>query len=340
MPVRVGINGFGRIGRNMLRACYEYGRDDIDIVAVNDLGDFDVLAHLVRHDTTHGPFGAEVVAGDRELQVNGDRIAFFAEADPAKIPWDSVGVDLVLESTGRFRDREPLEAHLGGSVKRVLLAAPGGKGLDYTVVYGINHAGLQASHRLISNASCTTNCLAPVVKPLHDAIGVRQGLMTTVHAYTNDQVLIDVAHRDMRRARSGTHSMIPTSTGATRALDLVLPEVAGRITGYSMRVPTINVSVVDLTFNAERPVSAEAVNEVMREAATGPLAAVLGFNEDPLVSVDFNHNPASATFDATQTQVVGDLVKILAWYDNEWGFSNRMLDVAALLGSLDMAEGQ
>lgn len=333
-PVRIGINGFGRIGRCVLRAVHEYGRDDVRIVAVNDLGDPEILANLIRRDSTHGPFAAEIDLSGDDLLVNDESVRLFHERDPESIAWDSADVDLVFECTGRFRYRADLEKHLGGSVGRVLLAAPGRDELDYTVVLGINDDGLRAEHRVISNASCTTNCLAHVVRPIHQAFGIRQGLMTTVHAYTNDQVLIDSAHRDPRRGRSGTQSMIPTSTGATRALGLVMPEMAGRISGYSMRVPTLNVSVVDLSFNLERAADADAVNRVMREAAADSPGLVLACNEQPLVSIDFNHHPASAIFDATQTFAVGDLVKILAWYDNEWGYSNRMLDVAALLGRL------
>lgn len=331
-PVRIGINGYGRIGRCILRAVHESARQDVQVVAINDLGAPDILAHLTRRDTTHGPFDAEVQLEGDLLTVNGQPIRMFHERSPAEIPWDAEHVDVVFECTGRFRYRADLEQHLGGSVQRVLLAAPGRDELDYTVVCGINEEGLLPEHRILSNASCTTNCLAAVVQPLHAAFGIRQGLMTTVHAYTNDQVLIDSAHRDPRRGRSGTRSMIPTSTGATRALGLVLPEMAGKISGYSMRVPTLNVSVVDLSFNVEREADPEAVNAVMREAAAGSLKSVLSCNEQPLVSIDFNHHPASAVFDATQTRVVGDLVKILAWYDNEWGFSNRMLDVASRLG--------
>lgn len=333
-PVRIGINGYGRIGRCILRAVHEYARDDVQVVAVNDLGDPEVLAHLTRRDTTHGPFGADVELRGDDLLVNGEVVRLTREGKPEEIPWDAAGVDVVFECTGRFRYRADLEKHLGGSVERVLLAAPGRDELDYTVVCGINDDGLLPAHRIISNASCTTNCLAPVVQPLNAAFGIRQGLMTTIHAYTNDQVLIDSAHRDPRRGRSGTQSMIPTSTGATRALGLVLPEMTGKISGYSMRVPTLNVSVVDLSFTVERVADADAINAVMREAAAGPLQSVLACNEQPLVSVDYNHHPASAVFDTTQTLVIGDLVKILAWYDNEWGFSNRMLDVASRLGQL------
>lgn len=333
-PVRVGINGYGRIGRCILRALHESARDDVQIVAINDLGDSEILAHLTRRDTTHGAFNAEVLLEDDTLAVNDQPIRMFHQPSPDLIPWESAGVDLVFECTGRFRYRADLEKHLGGSVQRVLLAAPGRDQLDYTVVFGINQDGLLPEHRIISNASCTTNCLAPVVQPLHAAFGIRQGLMTTVHAYTNDQVLIDSAHRDPRRGRSGTQSMIPTSTGATRALGLVLPELAGKISGYSMRVPTLNVSVVDLSFNVDRATDVEGVNAVMQAAASAGLGQVLACNDQPLVSMDFNHHPASAIFDTTQTIVIGDLVKILAWYDNEWGFSNRMLDVASHLGGV------
>ncbi|RME35835.1 MAG: type I glyceraldehyde-3-phosphate dehydrogenase [Gammaproteobacteria bacterium] len=334
MTIRVGINGYGRIGRNVLRSLYEAGRrEEIEIVAVNDLGDAATNAHLTRYDTTHGRFPFEVSLDGDDMIVDGDRIRVFSERDPAKIAWGELGVDVVHECTGLFTSKEKASAHLTGGAKKVIISAPGGKDVDATVVYGVNHGVLKASDTVISNASCTTNCLAPLVKPLHERIGLLGGIMTTIHAYTNDQVLTDVFHKDLRRARSATMSMIPTKTGAAAAVGLVLPELAGKLTGYAVRVPTINVSLVDLTFHAARETSVEEVNAIMREAASeGPLAAILDYNEEPLVSVDFNHNPASSTFEASETKVVnGNLVKVLAWYDNEWGFSNRMLDTTVAL---------
>ena len=334
MTIRVGINGYGRIGRNVLRSLYEAGRrEEIEIVAVNDLGDAATNAHLTRYDTTHGRFPFEVSLDGDDMIVDGDRIRVFSERDPSKIAWGELGVDVVHECTGLFTSKEKAGAHLAGGAKKVIISAPGGKDVDATVVYGVNHGVLRASDTVISNASCTTNCLAPLVKPLHERIGLLGGIMTTIHAYTNDQVLTDVYHKDLRRARSATQSMIPTKTGAAAAVGLVLPELAGRLTGYAVRVPTINVSLVDLTFHAARETSVEEINAIMREAASeGPLAAVLDYNEEPLVSVDFNHNPASSTFEASETKVVnGTLVKVLAWYDNEWGFSNRMLDTTIAL---------
>ncbi len=334
MSIRVGINGYGRIGRNVLRSLYEAGRrEEIEIVAVNDLGDAATNAHLTRYDTTHGRFPFEVSLDGDDMIVDGDRIRVFSERDPSRIPWGELGVDVVHECTGLFTSKEKAGAHLAGGAKKVIISAPGGKDVDATVVYGVNHGVLKASDTVISNASCTTNCLAPLVKPLHERIGLLGGIMTTIHAYTNDQVLTDVYHKDLRRARSATQSMIPTKTGAAAAVGLVLPELAGKLTGYAVRVPTINVSLVDLTFHAARETSVEEINAIMREAAgEGPLAAVLDYNEEPLVSVDFNHNPASSTFEASETKVVnGTLVKVLAWYDNEWGFSNRMLDTTIAL---------
>ncbi len=334
MSIRVGINGYGRIGRNVLRSLYEAGRrEEIEIVAVNDLGDAATNAHLTRYDTTHGRFPFEVSLDGDDMIVDGDRIRVFSERDPSRIAWGELGVDVVHECTGLFTSKEKAAAHLAGGAKKVIISAPGGKDVDATVVYGVNHGVLKASDTVISNASCTTNCLAPLVKPLHEHIGLLGGIMTTIHAYTNDQVLTDVYHKDLRRARSATQSMIPTKTGAAAAVGLVLPELAGKLTGYAVRVPTINVSLVDLTFHAARETSAEEINAIMREAASeGPLAAVLDYNEEPLVSVDFNHNPASSTFEASETKVVnGTLVKVLAWYDNEWGFSNRMLDTTIAL---------
>ncbi len=328
MSIKVGINGYGRIGRNILRALYESGRtDEIQIVAINDLGDAATNAHLTKYDTAHGRFPGDVEATDGKLVVNGDEIQVLSERDPANLPWGDLDVDVVIESTGLFASKEKASAHLKGGAKKVLISAPGGNDVDATIVYGVNHSSLKGSDQVISNASCTTNCLAPLVAPLHEKIGVKHGLMTTIHAYTNDQVLTDVFHSDLRRARSATSSMIPTSTGAAAAVGLVLPELNGRLDGFSMRVPTINVSVVDLTFVAERETSAEEIDQVMREASEGALKGVLAYNTEPLVSVDFNHHPASSIYEAPLTKVMeGTLVKVLSWYDNEWGFSNRMLD--------------
>ncbi len=329
MAVRIGINGYGRIGRNVLRALYETGnRQGLQIVAINDLGNPETNAHLTRYDTAHGKFRADVAVRDDAMVINGDVIRVFSQRNPAEIPWGSV--DVVLECTGLFTTKEKASAHLKGGAKKVVISAPGGKDVDATVVYGVNHQVLRSDMTVISNASCTTNCLAPLVKPLHEAIGVVKGLMTTVHSYTNDQVLTDVYHSDLRRARSATMSMIPTKTGAAAAVGLVLPELNGKLDGFAVRVPTINVSLVDLTFEAARPTSVEEVNAVMKAAADGPLRGILNYNSAPLVSIDFNHDPASSTFDASLTKVSGGtLVKVLAWYDNEWGFSNRMLDVTA-----------
>lgn len=333
MTIRVAINGYGRIGRNVLRAHYEGGKKHpIEIVAINDLGDAKINAHLTQYDTAHGRFNAEVAVEGEDLVVNGDRIKVLAQRNPAELPWGDMGVDVVLECTGLFTSKEKAGAHLQGGAKKVVISAPGGKDVDATVVYGVNHGVLKASDTVISNASCTTNCLAPLVKPLHDAMGVETGLMTTVHAYTNDQVLTDVYHTDLRRARSATMSMIPTKTGAAAAVGLVLPELNGRLDGFAIRVPTINVSIVDLSFIAARDTSVDEVNELMRKAAAeGPLAGILSYNDAPLVSVDFNHNPHSSNFDATLTKVSGRLVKVSSWYDNEWGFSNRMLDTTVAL---------
>ncbi|HET6802523.1 MAG TPA: type I glyceraldehyde-3-phosphate dehydrogenase [Casimicrobiaceae bacterium] len=334
MTIKVAINGYGRIGRNILRAHYEDGRKhDLAIVAINDLGSPETNAHLTRYDTAHGRFPKRVdVEGDAMI-VDGDRIRVFAQRDPAQLPWGSLGVDVVLECTGLFTSKEKASAHLRGGARKAIISAPGGKDVDATVVYGVNHQKLKASDTVISNASCTTNCLAPLVKPLHERIGVVNGLMTTVHAYTNDQVLTDVYHEDLRRARSATMSMIPTKTGAASAVGLVLPELNGKLDGYAIRVPTLNVSIVDLTFIAARDTSVDEVNAIMKEASeAGPLSGgILRYNTSPLVSVDFNHDPASSTFDSTLTKVSGRLVKVSSWYDNEWGFSNRMLDVAVAL---------
>jgi glyceraldehyde 3-phosphate dehydrogenase len=324
----VAINGYGRIGRMILRAHYESGKKhDLAIVAINDLGDAATNAHLTRYDTAHGRFpGAVEVDGD-SLVVNGDRIRVCAQKDPAQLPWKDLGVDVVLECTGLFTSKAKASAHLAAGAKRVIISAPGEKDVDATVVYGVNHNVLKAAHTVISNASCTTNCLAPLVKALHDRIGVVNGLMTTIHAYTNDQVLTDVYHKDLRRARSATMSMIPTKTGAASAVGLVLPELNGKLDGFAIRVPTINVSIVDLAFVAKRKTTVDEVNAAARQAAETDLKGILEYSRGELVSVDFNHNPASSIFDATLTKVSeGTLVKVSSWYDNEWGFSNRMLD--------------
>jgi len=332
MTIRVAINGYGRIGRNILRAHYEGGKThDLQIVAINDLGDPKTNAHLTRHDTAHGPFNGRVEVEGDAMVVNGDRIRVLANRDPAQLPWGELGVDVVLECTGFFTTKEKASAHIKGGAKKVIISAPGGKDVDATVVYGVNHGVLKASHTVISNASCTTNCLAPLVKPLHDKVGLVNGLMTTVHAFTNDQVLTDVYHEDLRRARAAAHNMIPTKTGAAAAVGLVLPELDGRLDGYAIRVPTINVSLVDLSFIAARDTTVDEVNAIMKAASEGELAGVLGYNVDPLVSGDFNHNPLSSVFDSTLTKVSGRLVKVSSWYDNEWGFSNRMLDTTVAL---------
>ena len=334
MTVRVAINGYGRIGRNVLRAHYESGKkNDIQIVAINDLGDAKSNAHLTRYDTAHGKFPGTVEVDGDHMIVNGDKIRVFAQRNPAEIPWGELNVDVVLECTGFFTTKEKASAHLKGGAKKVIISAPGGKDVDATIVYGVNHGVLKASDTVISNASCTTNCLAPLVKPLHDKIGLVNGLMTTIHAYTNDQVLTDVMHEDLRRARSATMSQIPTKTGAASAVGLVLPELNGKLDGYAIRVPTINVSIVDLSFISARATTVDEVNAIMKEASEGPLKGILGYNTEPLVSVDFNHNPASSTFDSTLTKVSGNLVKVSSWYDNEWGFSNRMLDTAVALAN-------
>jgi glyceraldehyde 3-phosphate dehydrogenase len=329
MAIKVGINGYGRIGRNVLRALYESRRtNEVQIVALNDLGDAKTNAHLTRYDTVHGRFDGEVKVDGDAMVVNGDRIRVLAERDPAKLPWGDLGVEYVFESTGLFTSKAKASAHLKGGAKRVIISAPGGEDVDATIVYGVNHDVLKSDFTVISNASCTTNCLVPVVKVLHDRIGVVNGIMTTIHSYTNDQVLTDVYHSDLRRARSATMSQIPTKTGAAAAVGLVLPELKGKLDGYSIRVPTINVSLVDLTFTAKRPTTAEEVNKLMQQAAaSGPLKGVLAYNDAPLVSSDFNHDPHSSIFDATLTKIIdGTLVKVFSWYDNEWGFSNRMID--------------
>ena len=333
MTIKVAINGYGRIGRNILRALYESNRTgEIQIVAVNDLGDAETNAHLTQYDTAHGKFPGEISADGDYLVVNGDRIRVFAERDPSKLPWAELGVDVVHESTGFFASKEKASAHIAAGAKKVIISAPGGSDVDATIVYGVNHDTLKSTDTVISNASCTTNCLAPIVKPLHDSLGVVHGLMTTIHAYTNDQVLTDVFHPDLRRARSATQSMIPTKTGAAAAVGLVLPELAGKLDGFAMRVPTINVSVVDLTFEAKRNTTIDEVNEILETAAAGSLKGILEINKKPLVSIDFNHNPASSIYESSLTKVMdGKLVKVLSWYDNEWGFSNRMLDTTIAL---------
>lgn len=330
MTIRVAINGYGRIGRNILRAHYEGGKKhDIEIVAINDLGNPATNAHLTQYDTAHGRFPGTVTVEGDYMVVNGDKIRVLANRNPAELPWGELKVDVVLECTGFFTTKEKASAHIAGGAKKVIISAPGGKDVDATVVFGVNHDVLKASDTVISNASCTTNCLAPLVKPLHEAIGVETGLMTTIHAYTNDQVLSDVYHEDLRRARSATMSMIPTKTGAAAAVGLVLPELNGKLDGYAMRVPTINVSMVDLTFIASRDTTVEEVNSILKKASEeGPLKGILAYNSAPLVSIDFNHNPASSTYDDTLTKVSGRLVKVGSWYDNEWGFSNRLVDLA------------
>jgi glyceraldehyde 3-phosphate dehydrogenase len=333
VPVKIAINGYGRIGRNILRALYESGRrDELQIVGINDLGDANTNAHLTRYDSAHGRFPFDVAVDGDSLVVDGDRIRVCAERDPGKLPWGELGVDVVLECTGFFASKEKASPHLAAGAKKVVISAPAGKDIDATVVYGVNHDTLRSEHTVISNASCTTNCLAPLAKALNDAIGIEKGLMTTIHAYTNDQVLTDVYHKDLRRARSATQSMIPTKTGAAAAVGLVLPELDGKLDGFAMRVPTINVSVVDLTFEASRATTVEEVNAAVKAASEGALAGVLAYTEEPLVSIDFNHNPASSILDAGLTKVLGGTqVKVCSWYDNEWGFSNRMLDTTLAL---------
>ncbi|MGH8728651.1 MAG: type I glyceraldehyde-3-phosphate dehydrogenase [Burkholderiales bacterium] len=330
MAIRAAINGYGRIGRNILRALYEAKRtSEISIVAINDLGDAKTNAHLTRYDTVHGKFQGTVAVENDAIVVNGDRIRVLAIRNPADLPWGDLKVDVVLECTGLFTTKEKASAHLKAGAKKVIISAPGGKDVDATIVYGVNHQVLKKSDTVISNASCTTNCLAPMAKVLHEKIGVESGLMTTVHAYTNDQVLLDVYHSDLRRARAAAMSMIPTKTGAAAAVGLVLPELNGKLDGFAVRVPTMNVSLVDLSFVASRDTSAQEVNEAMKQAAQGAFKGIITYNDDQLVSSDFNHDPASCSFDATLTKVTGGtLVKVLAWYDNEWGFSNRMLDTA------------
>jgi len=333
MTIKVAINGFGRIGRNVFRALYESGKQDkFEVVAVNDLGDANTNAHLLQYDTAHGRFSQPVTVEEDHFMVGKTRVRVLAERDPSQLPWSELGVDVVLECTGFFASKEKASAHLTAGARKVIISAPGGKDVDATVVYGVNHGVLKASDTVISNASCTTNCLAPLVKPLHDHIGVLGGLMTTIHAYTNDQVLTDVYHEDLRRARSATQSMILTKTGAAAAVGLVLPELDGKLDGFAIRVPTINVSLVDLTFDAARETSVDEIHQIIRDASNSSLAGILEYNDKPLVSIDFNHCPASSIYDASMTRVVnGTTVKVCSWYDNEWGFSNRMLDTCIAL---------
>jgi len=333
MAIKVGINGYGRIGRNILRAVYESNRtNEIQIVAINDLGDAETNAHLTRYDTAHGKFPGTVEVDGDFIVVNNDRIQVLSERVPENLPWGKLGVDVVLESTGFFASKEKASGHIKGGAKKVIISAPGGKDVDATIVYGVNHHTLTSQHTVISNASCTTNCLAPLAKVLHDGIGIDSGIMTTIHSYTNGQVLTDVYHTDLRRARSATMSMIPTKTGAASALGLVMPELNGKLDGFSMRVPTINVSVVDLSFIASRDTSVDEIHNLVRAAADGPMKGILEYNDLPLVSIDFNHNLASSIYDATLTKVIDSkMVKVFSWYDNEWGFSNRMLDTTVAL---------
>jgi glyceraldehyde 3-phosphate dehydrogenase len=330
--IRVAINGYGRIGRNILRAHYEgKHHPEIQIVAINDLGDINTTAHLTRYDSTHGKFPGEVVISGQNMVVNGDTISLVADRDPRNLPWKKLDIDVVLECTGSFTSKEKATTHLEGGAKKVLISAPA-TNVDATIVYGVNHRILKASHTIVSNASCTTNCLAPLVKILHEGVGIEKGLMNTIHSYTNDQALLDITHQDLRRSRAAAHSIIPTKTGAAAAVGLVVPELDGKLDGFAVRVPTMNVSVVDFTFVAKRSTTVEEVNQLAKTASEGSLRGIFEVNEQPLVSVDFNHNPASSIFDVTCTKVIGNnLVKVLAWYDNEWGFSNRMLDVAVAL---------
>jgi glyceraldehyde 3-phosphate dehydrogenase len=334
MAIRVAINGYGRIGRNIMRALYESGRKkDIEIVAINDLGNAETNAHLTRYDTVHGKFPGTVEVEGEHMLINGDKIKVLAVRNPAELPWKDLHVDVVHECTGLFTSKEKAGAHLKAGAKKVIISAPGGKDVDATIVYGVNHKILKASDTVISNASCTTNCLAPLIKPLHEKIGVVHGLMTTIHSFTNDQVLTDVYHSDLHRARAAGMNMIPTKTGAAAAVGLVLPELNGKLDGFAVRVPTINVSLVDLTFVAVRATTKDEIHAVMKEAASSKdLKGILNYNDKPLVSMDFNHDPASSTYEAGLTKAIdGKLIKVLAWYDNEWGFSNRMLDTTLAL---------
>src|SRR6266403_1695471 len=328
MAIKVAINGYGRIGRNILRALYEGGHGgEIKVVAINDLGDANTNVHLTRFDTAHGRFRGDVHVDGDSMVVNGDRIRVVAQRDPSKLPWGELGADFVLECTGLFTSKAKASAHIAAGAKKVVISAPGGDDVDATIVYGVNHGVLKASHTVISNASCTTNCLVPLVTVLHEKMGIVAGVMTTIHSYTNAQVLTDVYHTDLRRARSATMSQIPTKTGAAAAVGLVLPELKGKLDGFAVRVPTINVSLVDLTFSAQRATSADEVNKAMQDAAAGSMKGIMAYNDAPLVSIDFNHDAHSAVFDSTLTKIIdGTLVKVCAWYDNEWGFSNRMID--------------
>jgi glyceraldehyde 3-phosphate dehydrogenase len=333
MVQKIAINGYGRIGRNIVRAVYETNRtSEFKIVAINDLGDAKTNAHLTKYDTVHGKFPFDVSVDGDYIVINGDRIRVLAERNPANLPWKELEVDVVHECTGLFTTKEKASAHITAGAKKVIISAPGGEDVDATIVYGVNHELLKASDTVISNASCTTNCLAPLIKPLIDTIGVEHGLMTTIHSYTNDQVLTDVYHKDLRRARSATQSMIPTKTGAASAVGLVIPEMKGKLDGFAMRVPTINVSVVDLCFQAKRNTTKEEINDILKAASQGALNGILAYNDEPLVSSDFNHNPASSIYESSLTKVTGgNFVKVLSWYDNEWGFSNRMLDTSLAL---------
>jgi len=334
MAVRLAINGFGRIGRLVLRALYESKRDDVEVVAINDLGPVKINAQLLQRDSVHGAFPLPVSHDESAIKIGRNTIKVSAERDPGKLPWKDLGVDIALECTGIFTKREQAAKHIEAGAKRVLISAPA-DGVDLTVVFGVNHDKLKKEHTVVSNASCTTNCLAPVAQVLHQAVGLERGFMTTIHAYTGDQSLQDTLHKDPRRARAAALSMIPTSTGAARAVGLVLPELKGKLDGTAIRVPTPNVSLIDLTFTSARDTSADAINQAIRQAADGRLRGILAYTDEELVSVDFNHNPASSTFDLTQTQVIeGRFCRVLSWYDNEWGFSNRMLDTAAAIAKL------
>jgi len=332
MTVKVAINGFGRIGRLVLRAIIESKRNDISVVAINDLGSVEANAHLLSYDSVHGKLNSSVKVTQKGIDTEHGSIKVFSERNPENLPWKELDIDVALECTGLFTKKDDAGKHLVAGAKKVLISAPG-NGVDYTVVYGVNDDGLKDEHKVVSNASCTTNCLAPVAKILNDLVGIESGFMTTVHAFTGDQPVLDTLHSDLRRARAASTSMIPTSTGAAKAVGLVLPELLGKLDGTAIRVPTVNVSMVDLTFYSQRPTSVEEINKAIKKASLGKLTEVLTYNNEPLVSIDFNHNPASSNFDATQTQVVKDkLVRVLSWYDNEWGFSNRMADVAVLMG--------
>lgn len=334
MTIKIAINGFGRIGRNILRALYEENaRKDMVIVAVNDLTDINTMAHLLKYDSIHGRFRGTVTTEGNDLVVNGDKIHYYAEKDPSNLPWRKLGVDVVMECTGLFTERDKAALHLKAGARKVLISAPAGKDVDATIVYGVNHQILKPEHTIVSNASCTTNCITPLVKPLHEALKIKRGLMVTIHAYTNDQRLTDSPHKDLHRARAAAVSLIPTKTGAAAAVGLVLPELAGKLDGYAIRVPVANVSIVDLTFETDTKTSVDAVNKIVKDASEGALKGILNYNCEPLVSIDFNHSSASSTFDATQTRVIdAGMVKVVSWYDNEWGFSCRMIDVSRVLG--------